>query len=250
MVNTSTLQLEFFEGLNVPPYAILSHTWEKEELTFQQMNSPDLATKSRHGYTKIQGFCQIVKSSYNLDYGWVDTCCIDKQSSAELSEAINSMYGWYQNAEICIIYLNDFQSCSSSLQTNEFEAALKKSRWFTRGFTLQELIAPRNKTFCFRDWEPVVYADGEKQLIDLVAKITGVSVDVLSNRDKLREVCVATRMSWAAHRDTTRPEDMAYCLMGIFNVNMAVLYGEGLGHAFRRLQEEILKTSFDQTIFA
>lgn len=172
----------------------------------------------------------------------INRCCIDKTSSAELSEAINSMFRWYQNAQACYAYLADVSSDSGpSQEPSEFS----KSRWFTRGWTLQELIAPSNVVFYSRDWHILGTKD---QLADLLERITRIDCETLRGQD-LQFVSVSKKMSWAAHRKTSRVEDIAYSLLGIFDVNMPLLYGEGK-KAFLRLQEEILKVSNDQTLFA
>lgn len=171
-----------------------------------------------------------------------DRCCINKNSSAELSEAINSMFSWYKNAQVCYAYLSDV-GIVTSLQQKQTD--IKKSRWFTRGWTLQELLAPSSVVFFSNDWQSL----GTKaELSDLLSDITDIDVDILRGLD-LGFASVAQKMSWASARHTTRVEDVAYCLLGIFNVNMPLLYGEG-NKAFHRLQEEILKGSNDLSLFA
>jgi hypothetical protein len=132
LVNTHSLQLEefIFDGRGRPTYAILSHTWGKEEVIFFDMADLDKA-RAKAGFAKVEGACSLA-ASQGYDYIWIDTCCIDKSSSAELSEAINSMYRWYQWAKVCYAYLVDVQNPNQ----------LEESKWFTRGWTLQELIAP------------------------------------------------------------------------------------------------------------
>jgi hypothetical protein len=170
----------------------------------------------------------------------VDTCCIDKTSSAELSEAINSMYQWYWNAELCFALLADFDG------TAGLEIALPKCRWFTRGWCLQELIAPKRVELYDNKWNCIgVKAD----MATLLSNITQIDEQVLFERSRFRAVPAGRRMSWAANRTTTRQEDLAYCLLGLFDVNMPMLYGEG-PKAFIRLQLEIIKTSSDLSLFA
>jgi hypothetical protein len=158
------------------------------------------------------------------------------------------MYNYYRNAVECYIYLADVPGSleGSSLSRDQQLRAVRSSVWFTRGWTLQELIAPSTRTFYAQDWSPIPVA---ADLLTLIAEVTGVELDLLQDRELLPNYCVAKRMSWASARKTTRPEDMVYCLMGIFNVNMPVLYGEGAEKAFVRLQKEIINNSFDQTIF-
>jgi hypothetical protein len=238
LVNSSTHKLEEFSG-QVPEYAILSHTWETNELSFQDIH--EHSAKHMAGFAKVEGCCAQAKRD-GFDYIWIDTCCIDKASSAELSEAINSMYRWYREAQVCYAYLADVPS-GENLQNSDSPFA--KSRWFTRGWTLQELIAPSSLVFYGIDWHEI----GTKMSLQkLVSAITGIPISVLKFGD-IENFSVAQRMSWASERETTRLEDKAYCLMGLFSVNMPMLYGEG-ERAFRRLQEEIMKTSDDHTLFA
>jgi hypothetical protein len=238
LINSATHKLVEFSGV-IPEYAILSHTWEKEELSFHDIQGGN--AKNMAGYAKVEGCC--LKAQLDcIDYVWIDTCCIDKTSSAELSEAINSMYRWYKEAQVCYAYLADVPS-GEALQSAD--SPFVKSRWFRRGWTLQELIAPSSLVFYGNDWVEI----GTKlSLQKLVCAITGIPIDVLKFGD-VGEFSVAQRMSWASKRQTTRVEDMAYCLMGLFGVNMPMLYGEG-ERAFERLQEEIMKTSDDHTLFA
>ena len=249
LLNTDTLELEEFFDSNTPPYAILSHTWGNEEISFIEMQNNDVAigSKVKVGFKKIKSFCALAKT-HDLKYGWADTCCIDKRNSAELSEAINSMYRYYYNAAECLVYLQDVPAkVEGSIGQVQQLGAIKSSRWFERGWTLQELIAPKTRYFFAGDWSPI---EDWANLNSIVAEVTGIDEQVVGNRDMLSDFCVAQRMCWASRRETTRSEDIAYSLMGVFNVNMPILYGEGASKAFRRLQMEIMQTSFDQTIFA
>jgi hypothetical protein len=253
LINTSTLQVEQFLGTNKPPYAILSHTWGDQEVRYEEALDPRPETVQKTGYEKIRRCCIIAKE-HGLSYAWIDTCCIDKRNSAELSEAINSMYRWYGEAYICFNYIADFDLAPGG--TYSFAdgiQAFKKCRWFSRGWTLQELIAPRKRLFFSKDWSLIDFPLDENPRVSLdeaLAISTGVSQDVLQHRKPLSGLCVAERLSWASRRETTREEDMAYCLMGIPNVSMPILYGEGARKAFRRLQEEYMKNSFDYSLFA
>jgi hypothetical protein len=196
------------------------------------------------GYAKIQNTCaQALRDGF--EYAWIDTCCIDKSSSAELSEAINSMYKWYKNARICYAYLSDI-IMPDDFRDSLFSASVCISKWFTRGWTLQELIAPGVVVFYDRDWRDIGTKTSRQQEI---SRITGIDIHVLSGNEPW-SCNVAQRMSWASRRMTTRSEDIAYSLMGLFNVNMPLLYGEGGTKAFRRLQEEIMKGEEDYSLFA
>ncbi|KAL2270744.1 hypothetical protein VTJ83DRAFT_115 [Remersonia thermophila] len=336
LLNVATQELEEFHGADIPPYAILSHTWGPDEVSLYDMDalaryrgshgpqphlgspppppppphlgsppssgSPDVMklmlissmllafrgdktrlarssafpaltnghgsddedappppyaglappppaaphpVEQKAGYAKIAYACGQAQKD-GLDYLWADTVCIDRHSSAELSEAVNAMYAWYERAAVCYAYLEDvhFDDYTEGYLTwNDLFAA---SRWFTRGWTLQELLAPRKVVFYAQGWRLL---GTKSSLVKNVSKITGIDELTLLDPALVRTASVAQRMSWAAHRSTTRPEDVAYSLMGLFDVNMPVLYGEG-ENAFLRLQEEIIKRSDDHSLFA
>ncbi|KAG7123845.1 Vegetative incompatibility protein HET-E-1 like [Verticillium longisporum] len=242
LLNVKTRKLkEFFDDDSIPDYAILSHTWKaEEEVTLQDLENPDHVLKK--GYTKIEGTCTLAAKE-SIDYIWIDTCCIDKTSSAELSEAINSMYRWYKSSQICYTYLSDVPTNKDPYESN---SAFRRSRWFTRGWTLQELIAPRNLIFYDQEWKPI---GTRLELATVVKDITAVPAHMLSADASRPWPNTAVRMSWAANRTTSRAEDIAYCLLGIFDIQMPLLYGEG-HRAFRRLQLELLKQSEDESLLA
>ncbi|KAK1759798.1 heterokaryon incompatibility protein-domain-containing protein [Echria macrotheca] len=283
LLHTTTFEFEFFPGQKKPFYAILSHTWEEEEVLFED---------ARHGRRQLRqcrkaGLAKVLKAAElarndGLDWIWIDTCCIDKSSSAELSEAINSMFVWYAEAYVCYAFLSDYKS---RLKLSEC-----RPRWFQRGWTLQELIAPVEVIFYDSQWTPfgnrtelldelslIVKVDqqvlrrqpnvdsectlghckGEAAIrnCDLCKKSIfhpfwrlGPSWNLVSVRSLLAQMSISSRMSWAADRKTTRAEDKAYCLLGIFNVNMPLIYGEGSSKAFQRLQQEILQNSRDHSL--
>jgi Heterokaryon incompatibility protein (HET) len=264
LLNTSSLEIENFLGSKVPRYAILSHRWGDDEVSLQEFrcltepdegrrallqqvwNVPDSKRESQ-GFKKIKRVCAVALD-HHYEWVWIDTCCINKESSAELSEAINSMFKWYMLAAICIAYLSDVRMSDAGVEDAEIQGLrpFVHSDWFTRGWTLQELLAPRRIEFLGADYELL----GTKATLETeLAMATGISSECIGGRKSIWDESVATRMSWAAHRTTTRTEDIAYCLLGIFSINMPLLYGEG-SRAFRRLQEEIIKSSDDQTIFA
>ena len=283
LLNTKTLKLESFLDGDKPKYAILSHTWGAEEVLFEDLRDGRSLLQCCDG-SKQQGLSKVLKSAEQarrdrLRYIWIDTCCIDKSSSAELSEAINSMFAWYQNSEICYAFIEDYAHGRDKLSL---------ARWFTRGWTLQELIAPRKLHFFDADWTE--FGDRVELCIE-VAKITGIDARVLhrhyTKACAMREIkpvgkaepkepkmvipslvrfdskhcecplniqaileqySIAEKMTWAESRETCRPEDIAYSLLGLFNVNMPLLYGEGMLRSFTRLQEEIARHTNDQTI--
>jgi hypothetical protein len=232
LLNSRTRCLEVFAGA-VPRYAILSHTWDEEEVCFRDFNDPHIDHISMRGWYKIGRSCEQALDD-GLDYIWVDTVCIDKSSSAELSEAINSMFLWYRNSTLCYVYLNDLPAVE-----------MKASRWFTRGWTLQEIIAPKDVNFYDKNWK---FNGTKSGLVSQLHEITGIDRSILLGGN-LQLISVARKMSWAAQRQTTKVEDMAYCLLGLFEISIPLLYGEGR-KAFRRLQEEIVKEYDDHSLFA
>jgi hypothetical protein len=269
LLNARTYELQSELGQERPRYAILSHTWEEDEVLFEDIQRTSVSDWIvKKGFFKIKHTCQqALEDGYS--FVWIDTCCINKDSSAELSEAINSMWRWYQEAEVCYAYLSD--------AIYGGVPSLSHCRWFGRGWTLQEMIAPDDVQFYDRDW---TYLGSRTSLSTEVSNITGIPEIVLSRsqidgkqrpsydgymasyrrlygsaninkdtRTMLESFSVAQRMKWASKRETTRVEDTAYCLMGLFDVNMPLLYGEGM-KAFYRLQAEIIRGSGDHTILA
>ncbi|KAK0710236.1 heterokaryon incompatibility protein-domain-containing protein [Lasiosphaeria miniovina] len=227
LVNVATGKFEELAGS--PEYAILSHTWGDNELAFEDIACDHVQTQN--SYSKIRGTIKQARRR-NIHYVWIDTCCIDKRSSAELSEAINSnsMFQWYKNAAVCFAYLEDLGS------NTDLGVGVERCRWFTRGWTLQELTAPKEVQFLDQNWNDKGTNDS---LQDTVSRITGIWKDILLGTATLGSISAAEKMSWAACRRTRRQED----------VNMVWIYGEG-PKAFTRLQEEIIKHTNDLSIFA
>ena len=235
-------------------YAILSHRWiDSTEVEYEEMvnlakmdRQEQDEIRGRKGYKKIVDTCKQAKQD-GYEWVWVDTCCIDTRSSTDILEAINSMYRWYANAIVCYAYLHDVDG--PSFPTRKDDEKYPKDgwpEWFSRGWTLQEMLAPRNLLFFNEDWQPI---GDKKSLADTLNTITGIPAHIFGNGLEGNRPCVAQIISWAANRTTTRPEDRAYSLMGLLGVNMPMLYGEG-EKAFHRLQLEIIRTSSDQSIFA
>lgn len=230
------------KAVRVPAYAILSHTWatnNTEEVSFQDVESG--TAESKRGYNKIR-FCAEKAAANGLQYFWIDTCCIDKRNAVELAEAINSMFRWYQQAARCYVYLSDvsIDSNGQSWQNSNltWEAAFRKSRWFTRGWTLQELLAPATVEFFSKEGEKM----GDKKSLERhISEITAIPIEALQG-SPLSTFSPTERLSWQESRETTREEDEAYSLLGIFNVYMPLIYGEGRENAFMRLQEHISKS--------
>ena len=228
----------------IPPYAILSHTWkEGQEVTFKDL--VDGTGQSKAGHDKIR-FCAQQAERDGLRYFWVDTCCIDKSNNVELQEAINSMFCWYKNAAKCYVYLSDVSMRKRKANAESFEytwePAFRESRWFTRGWTLQELLAPRSVEFFSREGEQL----GDRRTLERqTCEITGIDALALQGKP-LHEFGIEERLSWTKGRQTTRKEDKAYSLLGIFGVYMSLIYSEGEEHAFKRLREEINKDKEDR----
>ncbi|KAI0537703.1 hypothetical protein GGR58DRAFT_513583 [Xylaria digitata] len=244
LINVNTFKLEEFLEHKAPHYAILSHTWgeDHEELSLRDVQE-GIIDKPGVGSVKVQGSCRQAKKD-GLGYVWVDTCCIDKANLVELSEAINSMFRWYKRASICYAYLSDVPSNDLPRRHG---SKFRASRWFQRGWTLQELLAPKNLRFYNSEWHTL----GTKgSMWAILEEITGVPRRFLLGIAELYTAGIAQRMSWAAQRDTKRKEDLAYCLLGVFGVSMPMIYGEGGNQAFFRLQEQIMKISKDDSILA
>lgn len=235
--------LVYFVNEKRPKYAILSHRWDEKhpEVTFQDMGNRDKAV-SMYNYQKIRRTCEQA-ATYGLEYVWIDTCCINKDSSAELTEAIDSMFLWYKDAALCYAYLVDV-ACEP--EDERLHSSISSSEWFERGWTLQELIAPRKIHFLNKEWTEI---GTKSSLTTVLHKKTGIDMAILSGDEPITSQSIAQRMSWASSRVTTRTEDTAYCLLGLFDVNMPLLYGEG-DKAFLRLQEEIIKNSDDHSLLA
>ncbi|EJF56991.1 HET-domain-containing protein, partial [Dichomitus squalens LYAD-421 SS1] len=232
LLDTRTGEFFWVDDPRTVRYAILSHVWSTTQGGFEQT------------YDDIRRFCETALND-GFELGWADSCCIDKSSSTELSESISSMHSWYRYAGVCYAFLQDVDKSAGDHDLEHWEQ-FRSSKWFTRGWTLQELLAPSVVLFLSNSWDVI----GSKHtLASIVSEVTRIDRAVLTFERPLDKVSVARRMSWAAARKTTREEDRAYSLMGIFGVNITVSYGEGR-YSFIRLQEEILKHIPDQTIFA
>ncbi|KAL5614562.1 hypothetical protein BROUX41_004665 [Berkeleyomyces rouxiae] len=232
LLNTLTHRLSEFSHGNIPEYAILSHVREPDDPSLQDLVSGTASTY--RGYRKISGSCRQAQED-GYEWIWIDSVCIDQTSPSDISEFINSCYCWYQDATVCYVYLGDVP-----------RFYFGDSQWFERGWTLSELIAPRDVEFYAADWTEI----GTKSSLETeLCHITGIRAEVLRGTAALATCSVAERLSWAARRYTSRPEDEAYCLIGLFGINMTIMYGEGR-KAWTRLQELILQTTEDLSLLA
>ncbi|OAX37463.1 hypothetical protein K503DRAFT_771461 [Rhizopogon vinicolor AM-OR11-026] len=218
---------------NTVKYAILSHRWLDEgEPTYEGMKSGIAAGP---GYEKLKKFCEKALT-YGVEFAWSDTCCIDKSSSTELDESIRSMFRWYENSEICIIHLAQSETIEDIMD----------DEWMKRGWTLQELLAPRKIKLFSSHWLPMTDDRNDKsheetKMMKTLERATGIPLDDISIYFS-GSFGVDRRMAWAARRKTTRVEDVAYSLMGIFDVSLQIAYGEGGDRAFCRLIEAIMQS--------
>jgi hypothetical protein len=234
-------------GNQIPRYAILSHTWDGQEVAYKDLRNyrdiEDVDTNLKGGYQKLF-FCAQQAKRDGLDYFWVDTCCIDKSNNTELSKAINSMFRWYQDADRCYVYLSDVKTRTLDKDgepARRWQSAFKESRWFTRGWTLQELLAPKSVEYFSAEGE---WLGDRESLKHTIHEITGIPIVALSG-GSLLDFSVAERFSWAVNRQTTEEEDGAYCLLGIFDIHLPLIYGEGKERALKRLRKEIRESSED-----
>jgi hypothetical protein len=220
------------------PYAILSHTWgaDEEEVSFEDLAKN--SGKDKAGYKKIQ-LCGGQAKRDGLQYFWVDTCCINKANKAEHSLAIRSMFRWYRKAARCYVYLPDVTAshvvCEEDASPPAWDTEFRQSKWFTRGWTLQELLAPSVVEFFSRDWHKL----GDRvSLKTQIYEVTTIPFRVLKGAP-LSQSSTDERFRWRQLRHTKLKEDAAYCLSGIFDVDIAPVYGEGTEEAFRRLHDKI-----------
>jgi hypothetical protein len=232
-------KLASFNDEHPPPYAILSHTWtEGQEVTYNEVVAGE--GKNKTGYDKLR-FCAEQAATDGYQYFWIDTCCIDKADPVELGTAINSMYRWYRRAAKCYVYLSDVCIPAEVVDAQAFPItwteAFRRSRWFTRGWTLQELLAPPRVEFFSKEGRLL---GSRISLEQEIHDVTTIPMRVLRGQS-VAEYSIKERMRWAATRTTTLKEDKVYCLLGTFGVFLPLIYGEGEEHATQRLEEEIAR---------
>ncbi|KAF1979740.1 HET-domain-containing protein, partial [Bimuria novae-zelandiae CBS 107.79] len=250
LMHTRTLTFTEFRVSRVPDYAILSHRRLEDEVTYSDMFNLMDTMKQTDGYEKIVNCCKQA-ASVGLDYVWIDTCCINKREKDEVTYAINAMFAWYRKSQVCYCYMYDVPK--NDLEPEHKDSKFRTSQWFTRGWTLQELLAPLYLIFFNSDWEEI---GAKSSFKGITAEITGIapSIVVLNQGG---EVSVAQRLSWAAERQTSVGADKSYCLMGLLGVNMPMRLQTGdekeveedEEKTFFRLQVKMLKTSDDQSLF-
>ncbi|KAF5348017.1 hypothetical protein D9758_010075 [Tetrapyrgos nigripes] len=238
LINTHTLKLvDFSENDAIPPYAILSHKWcHGHEISYQDYLDPRPETKMKVGYRKIQSACTRARLD-GLNFIWIDTVCINQGNRDEVARNINSMYSYYKNSRVCYAHLADVFNSNDGPYVVGKTPALWMSGWFQRGWTLQELVAPREVVFLNARWEVI----GSRHLLKLeVSRITGIPEAVLDGSREIEEVDLFERMAWCAGRQTTKPPDLAYCLLGILGVSLTPDYTEDVRTAFQRLHSTLL----------
>ncbi|XPT00388.1 hypothetical protein M3J09_009542 [Ascochyta lentis] len=260
LLKTDTYEVVRASG-STPRYAILSHRWESEEITFDimktikpsAMRSPSFSSipaSLRASAAKIRGACAIAQQQ-GFGHIWIDTCCIDKTKSEELRYALNMMFKWYQNAAVCYTYFNDITFSAPNermFMSDRNDRRGQASEWFERGWTLQELLAPREMQFYDKRWK---FMGTRGELAKLVGRVSGISPEYLNRTRDLNDASCAMKMSWMAGRVTQKVEDVAYSLIGLFDIHLDPIYGEGT-RSFIRLQEAIMTEfgRFDESLFA
>ena len=291
LLNIKTCKLEAFEeGPKLrdalEKCAIISHRWgnDREELSFQQyrermtrleykddqFDNPGNTSASSEG--ESAGFFKTARArlkaqeqeptqpQLDLEYIWMDTCCINKEERRGHEKAIILMFSWYRSAKVCYAYLPDVSVQKRDFQEEEQEedketkkvkvtkpriGSFQDSNWFTRGWTLQELLAPREMHFFDRYWR---FIGTKATLSAQIQRVTGIEAQYLNG--DVSKACIAVKMSWLARRKTTEVEDMAYCMFGLFGIDTYIRYGEGEG-AFLRLGQELIRQKpADESIFA
>ncbi|KAF5366175.1 hypothetical protein D9758_005813 [Tetrapyrgos nigripes] len=243
LVNTHTCRLvDFSENGPTPPYAILSHRWVLgEEVSYQDYLESRPETKKKLGYRKIQRACMQARAD-GFDYIWMDTICINQGNHDEVARNVNGMYSFYQHSEVCYAYLTDVYKLKDGAVA-DLIARMWSSGWFQRGWTLQELVAPRNVLFFSAGWETIGY----RHLLKFgISRLTGIPPAVLDGSRPIEDIDIQERMTWCAGRQTTRPPDLAYCLMGILGVSMTPDYSEDARTAFKRLQIALVQSYPDR----
>jgi hypothetical protein len=254
LLNTATLRVTIFDDASgtVPRYASISHTWTSDEVLLIDLNNPDVA-KEKTGYMKLYNACLQVRNSYKLSWLWIDTVCIDMSSEEEVQEAVQYRFQWFYCSQVCLAYLDDTQldAGSDKLQAQhgdeELTTVLSKCNWFTRSWTLPELLAPKELHFYDRSWSNL---GSKAALVTVLSNITGINIRALENPTCLSKISMAMRISWSAHRSSCRDEDAVYCLLGILGVKMSLKYGEGKKRALHRLQRTIMIQYNDASILA
>ncbi|KAK6439682.1 hypothetical protein LTR95_004102 [Oleoguttula sp. CCFEE 5521] len=255
LYNVVTCTFQQFHS-TIPPYIIASHRWGSEELTYQDVEGHLNTYKS--GYVKLRGFLDYVRQTYPfIHWLWIDTCCIDKTNSVELSEAINSMFRWYRNAAVCLAYLSDVDFSAedgtaeesgtrtegNAYMSDDLKRQLQHSQWFQRGWTLQELVAPRLVVFLSQQWNVIGFKGrgfcNDTSFVAQVAVLTRVPAEVLHDSREVGRVSAEQKIRWALGRETTRAEDRWYCLFGLLDTPIGANYGEGSKRARRRLLAEL-----------
>jgi heterokaryon incompatibility protein (HET) len=249
LINVRTLDLRKFNQ-HPPRYAILSHRWiDEQEICLQDWevyvaNQDPLSSqiKCKSGFIKIQNAC-IQAQKRGFEWLWADTVCIDKRDNSEVTKSVNLMFSWYQSASVCFAYMHEVSNNNQRLKWTEDNAVVRKTpEWFTRGWTLQELLAPKKLLLSDQDWNCI----GDREnCAQVITKFTGIPLSALCGKD-IQSYSYADRLAWAKGRQTTEPEDRVYSLLGLLGVSLpAVGYGIGLKAALWQLESAIEKQRAD-----
>lgn len=247
LLNATTYEFqEYRHRGSRPPYAILSHRWFSDEIEFNKLELSELQNEDLKTpqLNKIRGTCHLAREE-GLKWVWIDSCCINKDSSEELNRSINSMFMWYREADVCYTYLSDVVKLTRKAPFQQHNSK-RNSEWFERGWTLQELLAPRKMKIFDMNW---VEIGSRADLAADIQSVTGIEARFLDGSESFRSASIATRLSWQSKRTTTEEEDMAYSLLGIFDVDLVPTYGEGK-RAFLKLQQKLVQNYRDESIFA
>ncbi|KAJ8518481.1 hypothetical protein ONZ45_g4467 [Pleurotus djamor] len=267
--NADASTSQSFDQNTVARYAIASHRWDRQELAFvDREDLKSMEMKKQTAYAKFKGLCKAAEAS-GCRFVWIDTLCIDNTNAPELDESIRSMFSWYRNAYVCIVYLGQ----------SDDESDIAKDTWFSRGWTLQELLAPKRIQFYSRDWnklgminrcsneaykesspndesnpesDPKLHGEdlgSESQLLKNISRVSYVSLEHLIKPLSPCPELAPVAFRYISIRETTRPEDISYCLLGLLDVQMPIAYGEGSERAFYRLQLACAQSSSDRALF-
>lgn len=229
-----------FSADKAPPYAFISHCWlhPDEEPTLRDL--VDNVAYRKAGFTKLQRAADVALRR-GLEYFWIDTCCVDGRIIHEVRQAIKTVALWLTKADICFVYLSDVKAVEQRSSLNSNHESLRKSKWFTRSWTLVELLVPQRVEFFSDNWTAL----GDKSTLEkVITEVTLIPARALQGTIPLKNFPVELIRSWTDHRESHRPEDEAYCLLSLLEIDMTIHYDEGKDLAWGRLNNEIEKGDF------